>query len=420
MNRMVKMLIVALIISVGAQFSLNLFVDGFIITLAVVILPVILYKNHDLHPVWTCLLTAIVSPLFRAGILYLQARDATIVAQMVYPDIVFYVTYGLVFTLLYWRKEEGTTTDFLIAVFFADLVSNLFEMGVRTRVTGMDDVILKGLALIAFGRMLMVFAIVVYLRWYQSFLVKEEHEERYRRLMALTATFKSEIYFMQKNMQQIEKVMKRSFKSYKMAEQEQVSPQLQGALLDISKDVHEIKKDYIRVIQGLEQGFSEKMAPTEISLKDLVNMLEMNTQEYLESLNSPIRLRCKSGVDMEIKSHYYLMSILRNLVNNAIEACAHEAQSTVEVQVDQEEGNLVMRVADNGSGIAEDVQAYVFNLGFSTKFNAETGDIGRGIGLTMVHSLITETFGGTIDLVSAQDQGTTFTIHIPLENLEVA
>ncbi len=44
MNRMVKMLLVALAISIGAQFSLNLFIEGFIITLSIIILPVLLYK----------------------------------------------------------------------------------------------------------------------------------------------------------------------------------------------------------------------------------------------------------------------------------------------------------------------------------------------------------------------------------------
>ncbi len=258
-NRIMKMLLVALAISIGAQFSLNLFVEGFIITLSIIILPVLLYKNKELNPIWIGCLTAVVSPLIRGMIMILQTGDPKFVLHLVYPDVVFYVTYGVVFYVAYWGRKDANTTQFLITVYLSDFISNLMEMAVRTRVTGMDGTILKGLALIAFGRLLVVFGIIVYLKWYRSFLVKEEHEIRYRKLMLLTSAFKSEIYFMQKNMMYIESIMKKTYKTYKMAEVENVSEDLKSELLDITKDVHEIKKDYIRVIQGLEQGFGEKI-----------------------------------------------------------------------------------------------------------------------------------------------------------------
>lgn len=419
MNRMMKMLLVAIAISIGAQFSLNLFVEGFIITLSIIILPVLLYKNQDLNPIWIGFLTAIVSPLIRGLIMVVQSGDPKFVFHIVYPDVIFYVTYGIVFYIAYWGRKNPNTTQFLLAVFLSDFISNLMEMGVRTRVTGLDGTILKGLVLIAFGRLLVVFGIIVYLKWYKSFLVREEHEARYRKLMMLTSAFKSEIYFMQKNMVYIENVMKKSYKTYKMSENEDVSPELKKEILDISKDVHEIKKDYIRVIQGLEQGFSEKVPPTEIKIKDLIEILEINTLEYLENSHSRVRFKCRVSSKVNVVKHYYLMSVLRNLVNNAIEACTRHDAPLIEVKVSDVENHVLFTVSDNGAGMEDDIIAYIYNPGFSTKFDEDTGDICRGIGLTMVKSLVQDTFMGTIDVETESGKGTTFSVLIPVDALEV-
>ncbi len=69
-------------------------------------------------------------------------------------------------------------------------------------------------------------------------------------------------------------------------------------ILDITKDVHEIKKDYVRVIQGLDQGFDQKLSPSKIEMKDLVNILEESTQEYIK--NSALDVRLKSKVDSRL------------------------------------------------------------------------------------------------------------------------
>lgn len=419
MSRLWKMLLVALVISIGAQFSLNLFVDGFIITLSIIILPVLLYKNKALNPIWIGALTALVSPLIRALIMMTRIDNFTAVFQLVYPDISFYLTYGLVFYMVYWRYKDQNMTRFLVAVILSDFLSNLVEMGVRTHIVGMDGVILKGLVLIAFGRMLVVFGIVVYLKWYKSFLVREEHEIRYRKLMTFTSTFKAEVYFMQQNMMYIERIMKKSYTTYKRAETEGVSAGLRDDILDITKDVHEIKKDYIRVIQGLEQAFGDRTPLEKILISDLVQMLDINTHEYIESAGLDMRFKSRVDTDRYVVKHYYLMSILRNLVNNAIEASQNTLHPHIELRVEEVENDIHFRVSDNGEGMDSDLMDYVFNPGFSTKFDEGTGDICRGIGLTLVESLVQDTFGGSVNVDSVVGEGTTFTVCIPVEAMEV-
>ncbi len=46
----------------------------------------------------------------------LQSGDLKFVFHLVYPDVVFYMTYGIVFYVAYWRRKEENITRFLITV----------------------------------------------------------------------------------------------------------------------------------------------------------------------------------------------------------------------------------------------------------------------------------------------------------------
>lgn len=418
MYKLRKMLYIAILISIGAQFYLNFFVEGFIISFSIILLPILLYNNRNLNPVLTCIITGIASPLFRILVMSFKYKDFQHTISIVSPDIVFYLTYGLVFYYLYTNDPNKNLTRFSIAVLFSDFLSNIVEISVRTQINGLDGNIVKGLFIIASIRSLIVIMIIIILKRYKSLLFKLEHEARYRRLMLLTSSFKSEIYFMNKNMIYIEDIMKKSFQAYKLSATKDVPKELQGVILDLTKDIHEIKKDYIRVIKGLEQIFENKFKIEKINIKDMVNILAINTEEYLEKENINIIVKTKAKCDLLVKDHYYLMSILRNLINNAIEACKDVADPIVGLTIEEADEIIKIYIYDNGKGIKEDHMEYIFNPGFSTKFNQETGDINRGIGLTLVKDLVRDHFNGTIEVQSGFEKGTTFIITIDKTNLE--
>ena len=75
----------------------------------------------------------------------------------------------------------------------------------------------------------------------------------------MTTGLKNEIYFMRKNSEEIESVMGNAYKLYeRLSEMEGVSEDMKQMSLAIARDVHEIKKDYIRIIQGIEEEISEE------------------------------------------------------------------------------------------------------------------------------------------------------------------
>ena len=104
-----------------------------------------------------------------------------------------------------------------------------------------------------------------------------------------------------------------------------------------------------------------------------------------------------------------LVTITGNLIDNAFDAMNGKGSDFTPGNLDKElkvgiyskDGNLEIKVEDNGPGIkAEDLE-HIFENGFSTK-----GD-GRGIGLYQINSL-TEAYGGSIDVRSQEGKGTSF------------
>ncbi len=112
------------------------------------------------------------------------------------------------------------------------------------------------------------------------------------------------------------------------------------------------------------------------------------------------------------------MSIISNLVQNAIEASEHSLNPTVILNISAKEDFITITVKDTGTGVAPEHLKHIFSPGFSTKFDPITGDINRGVGLTLVKDLIDEKFKGTISIDSEYKIGTTFSIKLPRIFLE--
>lgn len=101
------------------------------------------------------------------------------------------------------------------------------------------------------------------------------------------------------------------------------------------------------------------------------------------------------------------VSVLGNLIDNAMDAAADGPDRWVSVALSPaDHGGVVLEVADSGPGIADDVRAHIFDPGFSTK---PSGVDGRGVGLALVHSVVTGA-GGSVDLSL---RPTTFRVVLP-------
>lgn len=332
------------------------------------------------------------------------------------PDVFFYFTYGAVFYFLYFIYAKKDLKRFIIATFFSDFLANMADLCVRTQFVNMTFSVPKILMTVAVVRTLTVGAIVLIMRYYKLLLKKEEHEIRYRNLVLLTSYFKSETYFMNKNISEIEDVMKKAYNIYKLTLDKDNTEELRDLALCISKDVHEIKKDYIRVIQGIEQLSKEKSVIADMNIKDIINILEIDAREYIKMNSLDVRLDFNLYTNFIVKNNYYMMSVISNLIYNSIDALQNRENGIIRLSLHENRNSNIytLDVYDNGSGIKESNMDYIFNPGFSTKFDSDTGDINRGIGLTLVKDLVKDFYHGEIGVTSIQDRETIFTLTFPI------
>lgn len=406
------MLLISLIVGIGSQIHLNYKIPGFIVTLAVILLVILIYI-FDVNYYKTIFITAMVSPAFRGIILFLSGESIDKTVSYVAPDVIFYMSFGLIFYIFNTFVRRGFS-QFLIIAFVADIFSNIVEIGFRLESGSfIDHEIINYLFIIALIRTFITGISLMLFRYYKSFLKKEAHEKRYQRLLLLQSYFNSEIYFMEKNIDDIEQIMADAYKLHKISEDQKMSE----LSLKITKNIHEIKKDYIRVIDGLyEIPGQVKEKKGYLDINEILEILFINTKEYIENTQKNVDLRKRSLISsLKVKNHYDLISILRNLLNNAIESFESSGIVTVEAKKDEE--HVIISVEDNGKGIKSTNQSFIFNLGYSTKFKSGDGKSHRGMGLAIVKSLIVNKYNGSIALTSKINEGTSFELKFPIENL---
>ena len=73
---------------------------------------------------------------------------------------------------------------------------------------------------------------------------------------------------------------------------------------------------------------------------------------------------------------------------------------------------IIIKIKDNGTGMTDDVKAKIFQPFFTTK---PTGQ-GTGLGLSLAYDIVTKGHGGTIEVETKEDEGTTFVVKLPFKN----
>ncbi|MFJ3309246.1 ATP-binding protein [Streptomyces sp. NPDC086549] len=105
-----------------------------------------------------------------------------------------------------------------------------------------------------------------------------------------------------------------------------------------------------------------------------------------------------------------LVTVVGNLVDNALDAVAGTPHARVEVELRAEGRTAVLRVRDTGPGIPAEQRELIFTEGWSTKEPPAHGK--RGIGLSLVRRLA-ERQGGSTTVSEADGGGAEFTVVLP-------
>ena len=106
-----------------------------------------------------------------------------------------------------------------------------------------------------------------------------------------------------------------------------------------------------------------------------------------------------------------LMTILRNLINNAIKFTENGGEVTISASKENE--YAVVAVKDNGIGISKEKLGSLFLLKGKKSTWGTEGEKGLGLGLRLAHEF-TEMNKGSIEVNSKEGEGTTFSVKIPI------
>lgn len=105
-----------------------------------------------------------------------------------------------------------------------------------------------------------------------------------------------------------------------------------------------------------------------------------------------------------------LVTILGNLIDNAVDAAQGSLRARVTVTAYTDRAGLVLRVADTGAGVDPAHAEAVFQRGFSTK---PAGPGGRGLGLALVRQAVNR-HEGSLTVAEAVGGGAVFEVRLPL------
>ncbi len=192
----------------------------------------------------------------------------------------------------------------------------------------------------------------------------------------------------------------------------QLALKAEGLSEPTARDLQNIEKASLHAREVVKKLmlFARQTPPDAIEL-DLNRLVE----DGLYFLSS----RCsKEGIELSVELQAglpglwadggQLHQVLVNLVVNALQAMPEGGQLTVRTLLD--EGDIVLEVQDTGGGIDEKIRRHIFMPFFTTK----DVDHGTGLGLAVVHGIVTA-HGGTVGVETEVGRGSVFRVRFPVE-----
>lgn len=414
-NVISKMIIISIFDAMTSQIFLDMFVVNFRISVSVIILPIFYYYNRDVNPIVNSFFVGVFGLVFRSLLTLISFNSFSAGFVIDYNILFFDITYGFLYYHMFYKskRSELSLINWLVVIWLCDFSANFIELISRLIVTLAEVVeIINQLMLVALIRSVVALIAVFLFEYYRMIFQKEKQIEKYEEMLDIVSDLKGEAYFIKSNMNYIEDVMKEAYELYETLER----PEDKLHSLKIAKDIHEVKKNYQRVLVGIEK-LGESSNSKMLKISELLSILKESYEKDIDFQKCNIEIEIRQEFDIEVSKHYYLMSVLRNLVSNSIESFQEDRIKIIRIVVLKEGGFLKICVLDNGCGVKSKNKIIVFQSGYSTKFNKVTGDIYRGMGLPIVKDIIEKEFYGSITLKSELNVGTEIIIKIPINSL---
>ncbi|WP_373232373.1 sensor histidine kinase [Cohnella sp.] len=399
-NERLQIIIIAIATAICAEFKINPFNgDFFRIGLGVsTFLFFLLFMRH-LPYIKTGIITGILSAVIQNSL----------------AAGLYYVVFAFGMSRIQKRINHLPPLVLGVLVAMIDFISNMTELLLRGVLLGTNIFHLNEwffLVTVAVVRSYFVIGLFSSISISQMRVLHAEQEKRIEQMLNVGAGLYGETFYLRKSMDTIEGITANSFDLYRKLKEDNLDGYSSQAL-GIAQQIHEVKKDSQRILAGLLKLYDSEIVVS-MNLSEVLHFVIKGNQQYSEMLKKKIT------IEQEVEVHFFtphyipLLTVLNNLVSNAVEAI--ERSGTIKVQVAEEEKEVIFIVSDSGKGVPEQNNDIIFEPGFTTKFSEE-GFAATGIGLSHVRDIV-HSFGGEIAVYSlGKTIGTKFIVRLPISGL---
>jgi len=147
-----------------------------------------------------------------------------------------------------------------------------------------------------------------------------------------------------------------------------------------------------------------------VNLVGLVRECQQECVPLADDKRVALRLLAESGLPSVLVDRAHLERVVHNLIGNAVKFSRPGGRVTVRLGADDD--HVVLSVADTGIGIPADEQEQVFARFYRSTLSMADEIQGAGLGLALVRTVV-EWHGGTVEVESVEDEGTTVTVRLP-------
>lgn len=186
----------------------------------------------------------------------------------------------------------------------------------------------------------------------------------------------------------------------------------------ITKETRRLSRliEDILSISQLEVG-TMQLVLDQVDLRELITECVRDVRGIAESKEIDLQVVLPPKLDPVRLDRDKIAVVINNLLGNALKYSRSGAQVVVSCKAN--EGEVRLSVKDTGIGIDEKDHDRIFEKFQRSDDPDVQGETGTGIGLTTAREIVRH-HGGDISLLSKKGEGSTFTVHLPLEKRAAA
>ncbi|SFT90525.1 two-component system, sensor histidine kinase YcbA [Selenomonas sp. GACV-9] len=341
------------------------------------------------------------------------------------PTFFYYFGYALFFALpqLTHKTIYAQALEIAFWAIIAEVFASVAELAAMNAIAYQASYqltlgMLGRLLLIAVFRCFFILSFFFLFQLYNTEVRLARKTKEQHRLSLLISSLYEEAFELKCALRSAEDVTHDCYQVYDAVKNMATTPAQQAIvqeILRIAGQCHEIKKTHQRIYAGLQELTSNRHVEDYLPPDQIVRLLVHTQEKYARSLNKDITFHSEVPRGLPPLHVFLLLSLLGNLVANAVEAIHDKGQIFIQIQGGTGDDKLRIHIGNTGSAIPPHRLSRVFHPGYTTKFDS-TGKASSGVGLTYVRHQV-ENLGGTIAIDSDGQNTVTCDIVLPCHKL---